>query len=222
MTDRRRQIVDAAVELVAEKGVEALSVRGVAVRAGIGASTLRHYFPTQRDLYDEVVGATVDLQLDDLRIHDSTVPAATRLTECLGQFLPKNEDQRPQLEGWFGFYISAVGPTRTEQGARLLATFSQRARQRIEGWLSVLAHEKALPRAEIPRLATTALALIDGLCLELLTPQTALTVSDAHNVLERTICVLISSSDAANAPDPFAPARRAQNDEALSRVNPTG
>ena len=217
MANRRRQIVDAAVELVAEKGVEALSVRGVAVRAGIGASTLRHYFPTQRDLYDEVVGATFDLQLDDLRIHDSTVPAELRLTECLGQFLPENDDQRPQLEGWFGFYISAVGPTRTEQGARLLATFSQRARERVEGWLAILASEKALPRTDVPRVATTALAVINGLCLELLTPQTTQTVSDAHNALERTIRALITSSDATNAPDQFTPcAPRAERRSAES------
>lgn len=222
MADRRRQIVDAAVELVAEKGVEALSVRGVAVRAGIGASTLRHYFPTQRDLYDEVVGATFDLQLDDLRIHDGTVPAATRLAGCLGQFLPENDDQRPQLEGWFGFHISAVGPTRTEQGVRLLATFSQRARQRIEGWLAILANEKALPRADIPYLATTALALIDGLCLELLTPQTSLTVSDAHNALERTVRVLITSSHATNAPDHFAPRAPRAERRSTESGEPTG
>ena len=66
------------------------------------------------------------------------------------------------------------------------------------------------------------MTLINGLCLELLTPQTTQTVSDAHNALERTIRALITSSDATNAPDQFTPARRAQNDEAPSRVSPTG
>ena len=42
------QILEAARSVIAESGVAALSVRTVAARAGIGASTLRYHFPTLR------------------------------------------------------------------------------------------------------------------------------------------------------------------------------
>ncbi|QTV79795.1 TetR/AcrR family transcriptional regulator [Microbacterium sp. NIBRBAC000506063] len=89
MVDRRKQILAAARELAATGGLAAVSVRSVATRAGIGASTLRHYFPTQQELHDAVLGATFDANLRDLRIAETAVSAEDRLVECLWQFLPR-------------------------------------------------------------------------------------------------------------------------------------
>ena len=74
-------------------------------------------------------------QLSDLRVEDSRVPAAQRLTERLQQFLPSNNARRVQLEGWFALYASAIGPERTEQGARLLVTLTQHTQDRVQQWL---------------------------------------------------------------------------------------
>ena len=54
--DRRGQIVDAAVAIARVEGLPGLSVRRVATAADVGASTLRHYFPTQRELHEAVIG----------------------------------------------------------------------------------------------------------------------------------------------------------------------
>ncbi|SFA92093.1 transcriptional regulator, TetR family [Amycolatopsis marina] len=187
MKDRRQQILDAATRIVAEGGMSALSVRAVAAAAGIGASTLRYYFPSQRELYDEVVGRSFDDQLSNLRIHDRAIPPAERLLECLLQFLPPSEDQVLHLERWLAFYTSAVGPDRTEQGAALLASFAHRARRRVDAWLAVLQQEDALRHGDRARHGTLLLALIDGLCLELLTPQSPATLESARTALADAI-----------------------------------
>lgn len=180
--DRRQQVVDAASRIAAERGFGALSVRAVAARAGIGASTLRHYYPTQRDLYDAVVRASLDAQLTDGRVADRSVPPGDRLVECLAQLLPRDEGGRGDLRGWLALHTAAVGPGRSEEGARLLAALTRHGRERVDGWLAVLGDEGALRPVPREQLAVALLAVVDGLCLALVGGG-ALTVADAHRVL---------------------------------------
>lgn len=49
------QIVDAARDVLAEGGMAALSMRGVAERVGVSATALYHYFEGKQDLVDRVV-----------------------------------------------------------------------------------------------------------------------------------------------------------------------
>ncbi|QSB13146.1 TetR family transcriptional regulator [Natronosporangium hydrolyticum] len=183
MSGRREQILRAAGEIATERGMSALSVRAVADRAGIGASTLRHYFPTQRALLDAVAGLTLNAQLSDLRITDRSVPPAERLTECLAQFLPPTDHDRLGLEQWLALYAAALGPERTDQARQLLSAFTAHARHRVDAWFEVLAEEGALPAADLPRHATVLLALIDGLCLQLLTPEPATSLREVRELL---------------------------------------
>jgi AcrR family transcriptional regulator len=51
LQDRRRaDLLDAALQLVAERGVEGLRTREVATRAGVNVSTLHYWFGTKEDL----------------------------------------------------------------------------------------------------------------------------------------------------------------------------
>lgn len=200
MTDRRTQVLDAATDIAATDGFAALSVRAVAARAGIGASTLRHYFPTQGDLHAAVVARLFDAQIGDLRIADTTVPAATRLGECLAQLLPPRDGSPAQraavLESWLAGYTLAIGTGRTSHGASELAAsalgaMAARARERLTSWLTTLEAEGALEPGDHRRRTTTLLALVDGLCLELLTPDTPTTVADAHDLLAEATTRLV-------------------------------
>ena len=194
MDSRREQIVRAASAIAAEEGIGAMSVRAVATRAGIGPSTLRHYFPSQQDLFHEVVGRSFHAQLDNLDIDDDTIPAAERLTACMAQFLPADDTQTRLLEGWIALYASALGPARTEQGARLLDSLTKHARDRVNKWLEILEIDGALQPGERQRHLTTMLAMIDGLCLDLLVPGNGTTVADAHAILTDVITHLVIAS----------------------------
>lgn len=194
MDSRREQIVRAAAAIAAEEGAGAMTVRAVATRAGIGPSTLRHYFPSQQALFHEVVGRSFHANLDDLDINDATIPAAERLTACMRQFLPADNSQTRLLEGWIGLYASALGPARTEQGARLLESLTRHARDRVEKWLETLEREGTLQPGERQRHVTTMLAMIDGLCIGLLVPGSGTTVAGAHAVLADVITHLVIAS----------------------------
>jgi AcrR family transcriptional regulator len=49
-TERRAQILDEMIRMVAEQGVDASSLRSVAEALGITHAALRHYFPSRDDL----------------------------------------------------------------------------------------------------------------------------------------------------------------------------
>lgn len=68
------RILRAARALLAEEGVEALSMRGVASRVGVSATALYHYFENKQELMDRVVGTTYRRAEDHLREAASTWP----------------------------------------------------------------------------------------------------------------------------------------------------
>jgi AcrR family transcriptional regulator len=53
--ERRRSLVQAAYQLIAEGGFEGLRTRNVAARAGVNIATLHYYFPSKEDLIRSVV-----------------------------------------------------------------------------------------------------------------------------------------------------------------------
>ncbi len=65
--ERRRSLVLAAYQLIAEKGFEQLRTRDIAARAGVNIATLHYYFASKEDLIPGVV--------DHLLHEFSTVPA---------------------------------------------------------------------------------------------------------------------------------------------------
>lgn len=54
-SDRRREVIDAALELLAEQGYAGASLRKVAAKVGIAQPSLYHYFPTKEDLVEQVL-----------------------------------------------------------------------------------------------------------------------------------------------------------------------
>mgnify|MGYP001458521205 CR=1 FL=1 len=165
---RRDEILESALELVQRDGIGALSVRGVATAAGIGATTLRHHFPSQADLHQAVAVRLVGNTLDDLDIADDSVDPAERLSNCLLQFLPRPSNQAVALGGWFELYRLALGPDPVPAVHGLLKSGHGSSAERLASWFSVLAEQGHLAPGDIGSHVTRALALIDGLHLNLL------------------------------------------------------
>ena len=64
--ERRRQIIDAAVEEVAERGYEAASLTRIAARAGVAKGLIWHYFSGKDDLMESGAKATMTTMRDDI------------------------------------------------------------------------------------------------------------------------------------------------------------
>lgn len=192
MTDRRAQILDAVRSLLAEGGDDAVSVRRVAERAGIGASTLRHYFPTQRELFRAALEDAVEGAVQDLRIADRRVDPTTRLTECVMQYFPASRDQITVLAAALTLTADGVGHHATDAGRARYGLAREMSMEVLTRWTSTLAEQGAL-RVE-PRPAALLLsAVIDGLATVLLADP-EVTIEDVEAQIRDVVARVIVAS----------------------------
>lgn len=181
--DRRQTILDAAERLVQRDGLTAASVRAVAAEAGIGASTLRHYFPQQRDLYHAIVARMQGAAISEMRIRDSALDPVTRLAECLMQLLPPDDDSLPLLTPYIDTLSAAFGTASDPKIRQAYLEIAGQGTAQLMQWLEQLGAEgklRATPAELLPLLHT----MIDGLAVQLLTNQDHVKVADARSQLE--------------------------------------
>jgi AcrR family transcriptional regulator len=121
---RRRELVLAAYQLIAQRGLEELRTRDIAAKVGINISTLHYYFETKEDL----IGAVVDHMTELFRTLRAPLAAgATPLEELRHAFV--TQAYRRRVEPWLELVV---------QEMMLRARRDEKVRQRLElmllGW----------------------------------------------------------------------------------------
>lgn len=81
---RRSQIVDCAIQALAEEGYAAASLANIGARAGIGKSVIAHHFGSKDHLLEEVVKAVFATATADLR---PRLEGATTMRERLAAYI---------------------------------------------------------------------------------------------------------------------------------------
>jgi len=71
---REQAIVDAALQLAAEGGLQAVHIAAVAERAGIAAGTVYRYFPAKTDLVAAVIASVSERELAAMRAAADAAP----------------------------------------------------------------------------------------------------------------------------------------------------
>ncbi|UTT62132.1 TetR/AcrR family transcriptional regulator [Microcella humidisoli] len=136
----RDRILSAAAAMLADDPAATLSVRAVAQRAGVSMGSLRHFFPTQRDLIDAVVAAIAAIQpTDELEsaLHDTTRPAVDRLVDLLRGTLRDalaDESARARLRS----ALAAPSSIPTDEQAAPTLALERLALRQIAGWVTTL------------------------------------------------------------------------------------
>lgn len=141
----RSRILSAAAAMLAENPAARLSVRAVAQRAGVSTGSLRHFFPTQRDLIDAVVAGIASIQAADTlesSLHDTARPAVDRLVDCLRAALSDALADDSARERWRST-LAAPEPTGTDDLAAPALALEQLGLRRIAGWVTTLHAESA-------------------------------------------------------------------------------
>ncbi|WP_275426032.1 TetR/AcrR family transcriptional regulator [Microbacterium sp. KCTC 39802] len=156
----------AAMEILYDGTGERPSVRTVAARAGIGASTLRYYFPTQRALMDAVLTAVYDESLPDERIRDTSAPARQRLIDSLWSILDPVASVTEARAVWEGVFSSFIGPTASDESRAGYLVLEREALHRVEAWLAILEAEGTLKPGDNSARARFLLTVVDGLSIE--------------------------------------------------------
>lgn len=159
----RDRILWAAASLLAEGPGAAVSVRSVAARAGVSTGSLRHHFPTQRQLMDAVLPLVYDLVLPQDSIHDTSIPARDRLMAALQHLLsPTGHDVDPRT-AWIQAFDRYVTTEPTEAARAEYLGIERELHRRIEYALTVLQDEGSLPPGDKPRRARFLMTVLNGL-----------------------------------------------------------
>ncbi len=99
--ERRRQLLEVAIDVFAERGIGAARHAEIAERAGVAVSTTFVYFPTRQQLVDDVldeVGRFLTASLE--RIHGQSKSCPEILREVGDGFLELLESHRSHVLVW--------------------------------------------------------------------------------------------------------------------------
>lgn len=190
----RERILAAAAAILGEDGATArLSVRAVAARAGVSVGSLRHHFPTQQDLRDEVMRRVLDWMMPRSSIGDRSVPPRDRLVQCLLDVLDLSGTGAQAREAMTTMTSTFITAEQTASVREAYLAAQRDGQRRTEGWLRALAEECAIPAEDIPRRARFLGTVLDGLSLE-----RAMPAADSLTQVESE--VLFAAADVALAP----------------------
>ena len=174
--ERRRLIADALMRVAAEQGLESVSLRHVATRAGVSAGMVQHYFRTRDEMM--AFALTVVRERSEVRVTEAITglgddpPPRLLLRTMIVALLPLDDQSRDN--GRVALAFLAYTAVRPAAAAELHGTTAQ--------LVDFVASLLSLP--DPVGAAAGLLALMEGLGIYLLggqyTPERALQALDAH------------------------------------------
>ena len=177
--DRRRRIADAVCLLADERGLEGVTLRDVAARAGVSMGAVQRCFRTKEEMLVFALAHVGERITDRVRARLAASPAQSART-ALGHTLTEVSllagEHRAEARVWLAFVAqAAVTPA--------LATVVRGAYDELRALLARLIAEAADPPCPHPgREADALLALADGLTTHVLigrlSPGAALEILD--------------------------------------------
>lgn len=92
---RRRQLVSATIELIADHGIEELTLAAIADRVGVSHRLVAYYYADLESLVNEAHEAAAERYYwERLRALDETADPAQRLSQLIRSGLPGQQDRR--------------------------------------------------------------------------------------------------------------------------------
>jgi AcrR family transcriptional regulator len=148
----RRAILGAAVELFSEVGYAALTIEGIAARAGCGKQTIYRWWPSKADVLLEAMATTADVQvpLSDQGSFAADLRSFLESSFALGR--------QPQV---LGLLCALMAQAQTDErfGDRFRAAFLYRRRDALSVVLARAADRGDVPHGLRP---TTVLDIVFG------------------------------------------------------------
>lgn len=187
--ERRRSLIDAAIEVLAQQGARGLTFRAVDAEAGVPAGTASNYFANRDDLFTQIGGRIYERLLPD----DATLARSrtgTRDTERYTELMRELVDRVIN----FGSGQLALLELRLEATRRpaLQAVLTERIRQDIDA--NIAHHEES----GLPGDTTSVLVLylaLNWLILERLTLPDLLTEEEVDRVVTAAVRRALITTD---------------------------
>lgn len=155
--DRRAQIVEATLEILADRGPRGLTFRAVAAKLGGSSTLITHYFGTRQELLDAIVETMSDWpsELDELEM--DTDDEVERLRRFLIWMIPSSERGLMQERGRINLLGEPDAKLRTRH---IFETWDKQARELFRRHLRNLVPNRELElKVDVLRTVTNGLTL---------------------------------------------------------------
>jgi len=180
---RRAEIAYAVWAVIAEDGLDAVSLRRVAAEAGISLGRVQHYFGSKEELLRHTCQTMIDVSASSFTERTATLGALATVRALVGQPVPRDERTRIGTAVWQAFLTRAA----SDPGLRAIigeaVTGTQRELARLLAQAQV---DGTVPRSVDPqRLGQALFALGYGLAQQVLIA--GLTAEEAFAAIDATL-----------------------------------
>ena len=156
--DRRRLLVLAAAELIADEGINALTNTKIAKRLSGSTTMVTHYFPSKRELVLDTYQTMASRSR--ARVEQAMRESDDPLAACLRALLPLDDPSRLEWKVWLAYQGMSVGdPELMRIWASRAASAVDRVTRLIEadisagrmpsGWKNTAAVESAMRKVGV-------------------------------------------------------------------------
>jgi AcrR family transcriptional regulator len=175
--DRRRQIVEAAIAVIAEQGIQNLSLSEIEKKAGMARGHLTYYFPAKEDILLAVFDHTLGLMYERVGTPGGCDPCTeeARGWEWVRHLLAmvlRLPPASPEFHCLQYTFLSQIGH-RADFRKRLASLYEEWRGNLTRGMAAELALSPDPPAADPRLLATLVQALLHGLSMQLAADPTA-------------------------------------------------
>ncbi len=180
---RRTEIAYAVWAVIAEDGLDAVSMRRVAAEAGISLGRVQHYFASKEELLRHTCQMVIDVSASSFAERTAALGALETVRTLVGQPVPRDERTRIGAAVWQAFLTRAA----SDPGLRAIIGEAVAGTQQELGRLFAQAQEDGdLPRSLDPqRLGQALFALGYGLAQQVLIA--GITTEEAFAAIDATL-----------------------------------
>lgn len=180
----RERLLEALVSITAEHGLDQVSIREVAARAGVSIGTVQYYCRSKDDMLEMAFRHIIDRMVARLDQAPASGPVGSTIRRALQEFLPLDDARRRECRVYLAFAArAAVTPRLAAVQHELLGDMRRRCAAAFA--LAVERHEAVADFDPVEAAAVTT-ALVDGVLLHMLTdprglrPKRAIALLDDH------------------------------------------
>jgi TetR/AcrR family transcriptional repressor of bet genes len=155
---RRQQLIDATIESVAQKGLQATTINSISKNAGMSSGIISHYFGGKQGLIEATVRYLLSNLKDDLiNKVDENITATQRLMFIVESNFALVQQRKDTTRTWLSFWAQSM---HDKELHRLQKVNSKRLQSNL-----TVSFKQLMPLAQATLAAELTAAMIDGLWL---------------------------------------------------------
>ena len=155
---RRQQLIDATIESVAQKGLQATTINSISKNAGMSSGIISHYFGGKQGLIEATVRYLLSNLKDDLiNKVDENTNATQRLMFIVESNFALVQQRKDTTRTWLSFWAQSM---HDKELHRLQKVNSKRLQSNL-----TVSFKQLMPLAQATLAAELTAAMIDGLWL---------------------------------------------------------